>query len=189
MGVVTLDIDGVLANIASAFGPAAAVCGYSEKLDYSQYWFGIPLKLRLPIQRYLISSGFIEALPTYPDAVPTVEQLQKAGHRLICISARGFEGDDDLKETVERITWEWLTKNGFAIDELIFTLDKVKVAKQVGSNAMVEDSLEIASLFLGTDIRCYLIDRPWNGDLGERFGKDDYPWRLRSLAELPDLLF
>ena len=188
--VVGVDIDGVGALVAPAFVPAAKACGYHEELDDTQYWMGIPSKLRVPIQNYMFVSGLIQALPAYPGAATAVRQLRDAGHRVVFVTARGHTGTDkDLKEAIELITNQWLVNNGFLADQpTIFTADKRVAVQQFGIDVMVEDCLETAESFLSTHTKCYLVDRPWNAGLYIPFSEYDYPWRIKSLAQLPALL-
>ncbi|MFA5967555.1 MAG: hypothetical protein WC805_03570 [Patescibacteria group bacterium] len=187
-----VDLDGVCIRIAPTFALAAKACGYQEELDYTQYWMGIPPNLRTPVQNYMVVSGLIQTLPAYPCAAAAVKQLQDAGHNVVFVTARGrghTGTDSDLKETIELITYQWLADNNFSVQRpIIFTADKRAAAQDFGIDVMVEDCLETAESFLGTDIKCYLVDRPWNGGLYIPFGEYDYPWRIRLLTDLLALL-
>jgi hypothetical protein len=154
--IACLDIDGVCANIAQAFAPAAKACGYQSDLDYTRYWMGIPADLRVPVQNYMFVSGMIQKLPAYPDAVTAVRQLQNAGHEVVYVTARGHTGlDRGFKEAIELVTREWLIDNGFLITrDPLFTIDKVGAVLSIGASLMVEDCLETAESFRSTPARC-----------------------------------
>lgn len=78
----------------------------------------------------------LRTAPIKPGAKFVLDKLKEMGHKLICVTLRGYYRECEISITEER-----LKQAGIEFDKIIYSqLDKVKACKDEGVECMVEDS-------------------------------------------------
>lgn len=119
-------------------------------------------------------------------APEALQQLEKEGHEIYYITAR-----PDFKE-VEEITIKWLQKHGFPYsgDNLFMnSLNKGKVAKELGINLFFEDDPEHINNLINAGIPTIIVDMVYNRDLSLDIPRiKDWYEGLKYVHEFDELL-
>lgn len=109
----------------------------------------------------------------YPDSVGALWRLERAGHQLHLVTARGTHTDDlELRSLIEAATHRWIGEWHIPYDSLTFSKDKTVVPADyaVDDNVSNYDALEKAGAV------SFLVNRTWNEP------HDDGRRRVDSLA-------
>lgn len=96
---------------------------------------------------------------TYPGVREAFQRIKAAGHEIVIITARTFWGSDGM---AQRNTERWLASERLPYDRLIYSIDKTVVP----TDYMVEDKPANCDAVEAKGTEAYLIDRPWNKDVG-----------------------
>lgn len=107
-----------------------------------------------------------------PDAMNFVKNL---GNTVHIITDRSFGSWPIVSE---RNTKQWLTAYGFEYDTLTFSADKTCVE----TDMFIEDKLENYDALDAAGVEVYLVDRPWNQDVG------DSRRRVKSVQEFATIV-
>ena len=105
---------------------------------------------------------YYTSCPAFPDAVETLQKLEKNGHEIYYITARP-------KEHGER-TKVWLKENGFPVqDERFFygmqDHEKVEIIKKLKLDYYFDDKPEVLNTLLNESIKIFLRDQSYNRHL------------------------
>jgi len=105
---------------------------------------------------------YYTSCPAFPEAVETLQQLEKNGHEIYYITARP-------KEHGER-TKIWLKENGFPVqDERFFygmqDHEKVEIIKKLKLDYYFDDKPEVLNTLLNESIKIFLRDQSYNRHL------------------------
>ena len=105
---------------------------------------------------------YYTSCPAFPDAVETLQQLEKNGHEIYYITARP-------KEHGER-TKVWLKENGFPVQEERFFYgmqdhEKVEIIKKLKLDYYFDDKPEVLNTLLNESIKIFLRDQSYNRHL------------------------
>lgn len=110
--------------------------------------------------------AIIPILRAVKDANKVIKQLRENGHEVIFVSARGFDGYSNRKQTKK-----WLKQNNFEYDKLItHQYDKVNVCKKekidlfIDDNKRICDSLHQNGITVVRFLGCSIYDSPTNND-------------------------
>lgn len=105
---------------------------------------------------------YYTSCPAFPDAVETLQALEKKGHEIYYITARP-------KDHGER-TKEWMRDNGFPVNDTRFFYgmqdhEKVEIIKKLHLDYYFDDKPEVLNTLLNESIKIFLRDQSYNRHL------------------------
>lgn len=106
----------------------------------------------------------------------SIQRIAESGHEIIIATDRPF---GSTPEVSEKITVEWLDREGIEFDELWFTADKTLP----GCDFFIEDKLENYDDLIAAGTNAFLLNRPWNQVEG-----GDARNRIDSISEYADAI-
>jgi uncharacterized protein len=139
-----------------------------------------PEQLQVVVEETHSDERILAARP-YPGAVEAVSAWHAAGHFIHVTSHRRPEA----RAATER----WLSAIGMPYDELYCSTDKVRRAREIGIDLLIDDSPEILAKALAAGMTAATLLHPWNEDICEEEDivcAPDWPSlraRLRPLLE------
>jgi hypothetical protein len=113
------------------------------------------------------------------DALRAVRELAWDGHEIHLVTARGFFGD---KEITEEHTEGWLVEYAVPHHSLTYSQAKGYTAVNLGLDYFIDDHVRNWQDVALTGVQSYLLDRPWNKDVGA--GK----LRVQSVQQYVDII-
>lgn len=117
--------------------------------------------------------------PPKPKAKEVVNALHDMGHRIVLATAR----DTDWHAEPEKITRQWLAKNGFKFDELyIGRVDKEQVCIAENADFFVDDDIKICTRVLNDSKTVPFLSRTNYNETLEK------PNGLKTIKDLSILL-
>ncbi|MGF6951692.1 putative HAD superfamily protein [Neobacillus sp. B4I6] len=124
--------------------------------------FGLTDEQGQEMWRNSLEEIYYTSCPAFPDAVETLQELEKKGHEIFYITARP-------KEHGER-TKEWLKENGFPVHEERFFYgmqdhEKVEIIKKLKLDYYFDDKPEVLNTLLNESIKIFLRDQSYNRHL------------------------
>ncbi|MBT2730958.1 HAD hydrolase-like protein [Bacillus sp. ISL-75] len=124
--------------------------------------FGLTGEQGQEMWRNSLEEIYYTSCPAFPDAVETLQELEKKGHEIYYITARP-------KEHGER-TKEWLKENGFPVHEERFFYgmqdhEKVEIIKKLKLDYYFDDKPEVLNTLLNESIKIFLRDQSYNRHL------------------------
>lgn len=161
--IIGFDIDGVINDEASFLIDYGTKYAYDRNMDYiiDTSKNGTHNIYNWPSS---INDDFWEQYYfTYLTTTKYIRQFSKEilskvheKHKIIFITARDTHNTSLSQEDVETMTKEWLNKNQFEYDQLVFTKNKYDYVKSHGINIMVEDNPDtITEMSKEIDVLCY----------------------------------
>lgn len=159
--VIGLDLDGVLADIASEFLKYVKM---EYALDFriddiksydATEWSGLNHE---QIKHIFSNTDIFKTVGQVPFSIEATKILQNTGWKILIITFRPWH--DDLKQE----TQEWLVRNGYCYDSLHFSdsHDKTRYAHEHDIKVFVEDRRESAELMSRVCDKVYLLNCPYN---------------------------
>ena len=159
--VIGLDLDGVLADIASEF------------LKYVKEEYGLDFRIENiksydatewsgmnheQVEHIFCNTDIFETVRPLPFSIEATKTLKKAGWTIHIITFRQWHG------RLKQITREWLKKNGFSYDALHLSEghDKTNLVHEHGIKVFVEDRRESTESMSRMCDKVYLFDYPYN---------------------------
>ena len=89
--------------------------------------------------------------PIKPGAKYVLEELRKRGHKLICITLRGY-----YRECEKRVTEDRFNKEGVVFDKIFYSeKDKLSVCLAEKVDVIIEDNINTISKISQNGIRCF----------------------------------
>ena len=160
--VIGIDLDGVLFDTEDYFRTYAMI--FNEEHVHSKNFNLSELKVK---DRYgwdfETNHKFFDknldwiekTAPIRPFAIEAINKLHEMGHKLVCITARGFEFQEEIDITKKR-----LKKAKIKFDEIIFEAKhKLETIQNQNIDIMIEDNPDIVDYLSQEDIKCiYLHD-------------------------------
>lgn len=157
--IIGLDIDGVLCDLQRAlFEIASKYIPLSEE-DWDQYKIqdvehGSD-ELKDKVFEEIYETKGIANAPVIPDAVDKVNELYDKGHRIVLITARPTNWEEQTKE--------WLHNVGLKFNKLFVGVqDKGAKAKEERVDVFVDDQPNNLEDVAEENIPAYAFEQPWN---------------------------
>jgi len=106
-------------------------------------------------------------------AVKYLRKLQEEGNKIVLITARWTSDKFD----VEKLTQEWIKKNGIPSDKLIINAEnKLVAANQENIDVFVDDSYKNCEMVSSIGVKVYLMDTRINRGLNNEKIERVYSW-------------
>ena len=154
---IGVDIDGVLTDLSSYLFDYGIDFFYKRGMELVNPK-GYEVKGMFDADEKLTYEFWTENLPRYfsmparNKASEIIKKLQKEGHKIIIITARGSGKDEDTlgKNETQFVTTKWLSMNGIVPDELVFSDNgKLDICLEKNVDLMIDDMpynlLEVSS--------------------------------------------
>lgn len=191
--IIAVDIDDVLCHFVETFAK------YHNRLygttivkdNFKSYEFhdaiGISVDVLIPrLHDFFNSKDFLEIKPI-DEAVEVIEEASNNGHEIHIITSRPSSMMLDH-------THNWLNLHfpNVKLASVIFTREslngsiwsKADAAKKIKADIMIEDNIKYAETFIGSGIKTFLINQPWN----QPNGLEEHFIRVDSWQEIRDHL-
>ena len=154
------DVNGVLVDMVSAMGQAAAALFHKtdEDLNWNLYNGGMTATEVSKANDMALTR--LDPLP-YGEALAVLQEWSQH-HELVYITARrSMQDAGQINQLIRNKTYLMLY-SWFPPGEVIFTGEqKAAACRAAGIDLMIEDRLESA-MEIDPVVSCYLLDRPWN---------------------------
>lgn len=179
---IGLDIDGVMFDFAASLERYLVRIGKHRELNISQptrwefyldwgieEWEFIDLCNDGVDEGYVFSGGVMDMAPS------AVNFMRNMGNTIHIVTDRFF---GRYPEQSHKATEYWLNQHEIEYDSLTFSGDKTVIRTDV----FIEDKLSNYDALVKNGTDCYLVDRPWNQDLG------DNRKRVKSIQEFASIV-
>lgn len=92
----------------------------------------------------------LDQAPIKPGAKYVINQLKKQGHKLVCVTLRGYYHDYEISITEKRLKQE-----GIEFDKIVYNQhNKLDVCKSLGVGIMLEDNAKNVKILSKNKIKC-----------------------------------
>ena len=176
---VIFDIDDCLMPWAEEVHLKCIEAGLAEEGSTWTQWnmwkdYGCTMEQWLEVVDSLVVENGIYHAPPYPGVIESTQKLQRLGHEIHLVTARGFFAH---AEQIRAWTLDWV--NTFNIPgRLWFAQNKGVVAKNLEITHAIDDRIENVYSMMNAGVDVYLMNQPHNID--EHF--DPYR-RVNSVPE------
>lgn len=163
------DLDGVFFNFSESFKKHLDHVGlgylWKSSADLTPSWswyktWGWDDQRFVDVCNEAADCGCLFTGPMREGAKEAWDRIVRTGHEIVIATDRSF---GSTPASSERNTYEWLEEHDLYYDELWFTVDKTVCKPDVA----VDDKPQNFLALMAAGVDAYLIDRPWNQDLGD----------------------
>lgn len=119
-------------------------------------------------------------------AVDVIRRLRSKGNKIYIITARNNSSSKNIKD-VEKITKEWLDRNGIEVDEIVISAygdTKASACKKYLIDLMIDDNPYNYKIVSATGTPCLLFD-----DRGRYELKDNYETTWQEIEKHIERMF
>lgn len=167
---VGIDLDGVVFNFADSLRRYLKHAGHHNKYDIGEgetsTWdfykdWGLTLDEFVKHCHDGVDAGFVFRGGQRDGATEAIRRIRSFGHSIHIITDRAFGA---TPKASQRATLEWLAEHDIPYDSLHFSADKTIVE----TDYFVEDKLENYDKLEAAGVETYLVNRPWNKEVGDK---------------------